>query len=45
MGGKSLVGLFSKYDALQLERIVGTPTYKKILHNEAKDSFTIASNK
>lgn len=45
MGGKSVVGLFSKFDGLQLERIVGSATYKKILNTEAKDSFTIASIK
>lgn len=45
MGGKSVVGLFSKFDALQLERIVGSANFKKILNTEAKDSFTIASIK
>ena len=45
MGGKSVVGLFSKYDGLQLERIVGSENYKKMLNTEAKDSFTIASIK
>ena len=45
MGGKSVVGLFSKYDGLQLERIVGSANFKKILNTEAKDSFTIASIK
>jgi hypothetical protein len=42
---KSVVGLFSKFDKLQLERLVGTASYKKMLTNEAKDSFTIQSLK
>ncbi len=45
MGGKSVVGLFSKYDGLQLERIVGSDNYKRIINTEAKESFTIASIK
>jgi hypothetical protein len=40
---KSIVGLFSKFDGLVLERVVGTALYKKMITNEAKDSFTIAS--
>ena len=40
---KSIVGLFSKYDGLALERIVGTQNFKKMLTTEAKDSFTIAT--
>jgi hypothetical protein len=40
---KSVVGLFSKFDGLTLERVVGTAAYKKMLNNEAKDSFTISS--
>ena len=38
---RSVVGLFSKFDGYQLERIVGSENYKKMLTNEAKDSFTI----
>lgn len=38
---KALVGLFSKYDNLQLERVVGTAAYRKMIKNEAKDSWTI----
>ena len=45
MGGKSVVGLFSKYDGLQLERIFGSDNYKRIINTEAKESFTIASIK
>lgn len=40
---RSIVGLFSKFDGLQLERLVGTALYKKMLGNEAKDSFNISS--
>lgn len=36
---KSLVGLFSKYDKLALERLVGTVQYKKMIAVEAKDVF------
>ena len=42
---KSIVGLFSEYDGLQLERVVGTMLYKRMLTNEAKDSFTITALK
>lgn len=42
---KSVVGLFSKFDGLQLERIVGTSAFRKMISNEAKDSFTISSSK
>ena len=42
---KSVVGLFSKFDKLQLERIAGTAAYKKMITSEAKDSFTITSLK
>lgn len=38
---KSIVGLFSKFDKLQLERLVGTANYMKMISNEAKDSFNI----
>lgn len=38
---KSLVGLFSHFDKLQLERIVGTASYKKMIKDEAKDAFNI----
>jgi len=38
---KSLVGLFSKFDGNQLERVVGTRAYKKMLTLESKDAFTI----
>jgi hypothetical protein len=37
---KSLVGLFSKYDKLVLERMVGTQMFRKIIQQEAKDSYT-----
>ena len=40
---KSVVGLFSKFDGLSLERVVGSAAYKKMLVNEAKDSFTVSS--
>lgn len=36
---RSVVGLFSKFDKLQLERIVGTAAHAKMISNEAKDSF------
>jgi len=39
--GRSVVGLFSRFDGLQLERIAGTQSYKRMITNEAKDSFTI----
>lgn len=42
---KSVVGLFSKFDGLQLERVVGTSGFKKMISNEAKDSFTISASK
>lgn len=36
---KSLVGLFSKYDKLALERVVGSVQFKKMIGIEAKDAF------
>ena len=36
-----IVGLFSKFDDLVMERLVGTLNYKSMLTNEARDSFTI----
>ena len=36
---RSIVGLFSKYDALVLERMVGTVNYRSMLTNESKDAF------
>jgi len=36
-----MVGLFSKFDKLKLERFVGTAAYKKMVVTESKDSFTI----
>ena len=38
-GERSIVGLFSKYDGLVLERMVGTVNYRSMLANEAKDAF------
>ena len=38
---KSVVGLFSKWDGLGLERMVGSANYKRMIKNEAKDSFNI----
>lgn len=38
---RSIVGLFSKFDDLVMERLVGTLNYKSMLTNEARDSFTI----
>lgn len=38
---KSIVGLFSKFDKLSLERIVGTANYKKLIKSEAKDTYNI----
>lgn len=37
---RSIVGLFSKFDKMQLERLVGTMNYQKMINNEAKDSFS-----
>jgi len=36
---RSIVGLFSKFDSLVLERMVGTANYKNMLTNEAKDVY------
>lgn len=36
---RSIVGMFSKFDKLQLERIVGSSNYLKMISSEAKDSF------
>jgi len=37
---RSIVGLFSCFDSLVLERMVGTQSYRKLIKSEAKDSFT-----
>ena len=37
---KCLVGLFSSFDALALERFVGSAQFSKLIKTEAKDSFT-----
>ena len=39
---KSVVGLFSTYDSLPLERIVGTLNHRKLITDEAKDSYSFA---
>ncbi len=31
--------MFSKFDKMQLERLVGTAAHAKMISNEAKDSF------
>ena len=36
---RSIVGLFTKYDSLVLERMVGTANYRSMLANESKDVF------
>ena len=36
---RSIVGLFSKFDNLVLERMVGTANYKNMLANESKDVY------
>lgn len=38
---RSIVGMFSKFDELVMERLVGTVNYKNMLTNEARESFTI----
>ena len=40
---KSVVGLFSKFDGLALERVVGSAAFKKMLNNDSKDSFSVTS--
>ena len=37
---RSIVGLFSKFDGLVLERMVGTALYKQLLTHETKDAFS-----
>lgn len=36
---RSIVGLFTKFDNLVLERMVGTANYKSMLSVESKDAF------
>ena len=36
---RSIVGLFSKFDSIVLERMVGTTQYRQLLTHETKDSF------
>ena len=36
---RSIVGLFTKFDGLVLERMVGTATFKSLLEHESKDAF------
>ena len=38
-GQRSIVGLYSKFDNLVLERFAGTAGYKKMLAEEAKDVY------
>jgi hypothetical protein len=38
---RSIVGLFSQFDDLVMERLVGTANFKAYLTTEARDSFTI----
>ena len=36
---RSIVGLFTKWDNLVLERMVGTANFRQLLSHEAKDAF------
>ena len=36
---KSIVGLFSQFDGIVLERMVGTENYKQLINNLSKDAF------
>ena len=36
---RSIVGLFTKFDSLVLERMVGTANFRALITNEAKDAF------
>ncbi len=37
---RSIVGIFSSFDELSLERLVGTLNYKNLLTTQTKDHFT-----
>ena len=37
---RSIVGLFSSFDEVALERLVGTLTYKQMVNPQSKDNFT-----
>ena len=38
-GDKVILGLFSSFDNLKLERLVGTDKHKQIISNKTKDTF------
>jgi len=40
---RALMGLFSSFDGLVLERFVGTEKFRKLLSNEAKEVYTVES--
>jgi hypothetical protein len=37
---RSIVGLFSSFDEMALERLVGTLIYKQLVNAQSKDNFT-----
>ena len=37
---RSIVGLYSSFDEVALERLVGTLTYKQLVNAQSKDNFT-----